>query len=91
MFDKFGNAAERLATNASRRAFLGRLGKRALALAGLFGFAASTAEANPTWFCCSYYSWPGGYTLCSQNNCPKKYLGVPLSSSWQVPNCESCG
>jgi hypothetical protein len=34
MFDKIGDAAERLATNVSRRNFLGWAGKSALALAG---------------------------------------------------------
>jgi hypothetical protein len=37
MFDKLGQAAERLATHVSRRAFLGRLGKGALVMAGVLG------------------------------------------------------
>ncbi len=35
MFDKVSEAAERLATNVSRRAFLGRLGQGALATVGV--------------------------------------------------------
>jgi hypothetical protein len=35
MFDKVSQAAEKLATNVSRRAFLGRLGQGALATAGV--------------------------------------------------------
>jgi hypothetical protein len=34
MFDRISEAAEKLATNVSRRSFMGGLGKRALALAG---------------------------------------------------------
>ena len=37
MFEKFGQAAERLATSASRRQFLGRVGQGALVLAGALG------------------------------------------------------
>jgi hypothetical protein len=35
MFERVGRAAERVATGVSRRAFLGRLGKGALATAGV--------------------------------------------------------
>jgi hypothetical protein len=37
MFDRVSEAAEKLATNVSRRAFLGRLGKGALTVAGAVG------------------------------------------------------
>src|SRR5262249_12094558 len=37
MFDKFGEAAERLATDLSRRQMLGRCARSALALAGVLG------------------------------------------------------
>jgi hypothetical protein len=37
MFDKVGQVAERMATNVSRRAFIGGLGKGALAVAGAMG------------------------------------------------------
>jgi hypothetical protein len=37
MFDKVSQAAEKLATNVSRRDFLGRLGQGALAIAGTMG------------------------------------------------------
>jgi len=37
MFDKVSLAAEKLATNVSRRDFLGRLGRGALATAGVLG------------------------------------------------------
>jgi hypothetical protein len=37
MFDKVSQAAEKLATNVSRRAFLGRLGQGALTTAGVVG------------------------------------------------------
>src|SRR5439155_1119982 len=37
MFDKFGQIAEQLATNVSRRQFLGRFGRGALAVAAAVG------------------------------------------------------
>jgi hypothetical protein len=37
MFDKISDAAEKVATNVSRRAFLGRLGQGALITAGVLG------------------------------------------------------
>jgi hypothetical protein len=37
MFDKVSQVAEKVATNVSRRAFLGRLGQGALVLAGAMG------------------------------------------------------
>jgi hypothetical protein len=37
MFDRVSEAAEKLATNVSRRAFLGRLGQGALGLAAVIG------------------------------------------------------
>jgi hypothetical protein len=37
MFDRVGSLAERVATDVSRRAFLGRLGQSALVLAGIAG------------------------------------------------------
>ncbi len=37
MFDKVSQAAEKVATNVSRRAFLGRLGQGALATVGVLG------------------------------------------------------
>src|SRR6266478_7694129 len=47
MFDKISKAAERVATNVSRRIFLGRLGQGALAAAGVVaGMVAFGAEAR---------------------------------------------
>jgi hypothetical protein len=37
MFERVGDLAERVATNVSRRAFLGRLGQSALGLAAVIG------------------------------------------------------
>lgn len=37
MFDRVSDAAERLATSVSRRAFMGRLGKGALGMAAVLG------------------------------------------------------
>ncbi len=52
MFDRLGDAAERLATNVSRRAFLGRLGQAALGtagvLAGVLAFGRSARAGKPS-------------------------------------------
>jgi hypothetical protein len=48
MFERVGSLAERVATNVSRRAFLGRLGQAALgSAAALGGFLAFPANASP--------------------------------------------
>jgi hypothetical protein len=68
MFDKVGQAAERLATHVSRRAFFGRLGQRALATAGaLGGMLAFGGKAQ------AYILWCGGVRclpgqLCGWNH-----------------------
>jgi len=55
MFDKIGDAAERLATNVSRRNFLGWAGKSALALAGaVAGLLALPGNAQAADVCCAY-------------------------------------
>jgi hypothetical protein len=47
MFDRVSEAAERLATNVSRRAFIGRMGKGALGMAaGLSGLLAFAGRAE---------------------------------------------
>ena len=52
MFERVGSFAERMATGVSRRAFLGRLGKGALATAGVVaGMFALGGEAKAIYFC----------------------------------------
>jgi hypothetical protein len=67
MFDKVTEAAERLATGVSRRAFLSGLGRGALATAGvLAGILAFGGTARAQVFC------PSGYYRCSTSGpcCP---------------------
>ena len=74
MFEKVSQAAERLATGVSRRGFLDRLGKGALALAGVLGGVlawSGPAQATPgAWVrCCARQktacgSPPGGVVSC---------------------------
>jgi hypothetical protein len=56
MFEKVSQAAERLATRVSRRDFLGRLGKSALALAGALGgvlaFSGRALAQRAPWASC---------------------------------------
>jgi hypothetical protein len=87
MFDRVGSLAERVATNLSRRAFLGHLGQGALGLAavigGILAFPAN-AEASGN-LCCLYPSLSGGFCFhAKQGSCPsqgvlvvcKQYPGV---------------
>jgi hypothetical protein len=72
MFEKFGDAAEKLAISVSRRAFLGRLGQSALGLAavvgGILAFPAQTQAANGD-VCCLFGSI---YTGFCKRHVPKK-------------------
>ncbi len=64
MFDKVSQAAETVAINVSRRAFLGRLGQGALITAGVLGGMHLLAgKAQATW--CRTSS--GGLELCQPN------------------------
>jgi hypothetical protein len=52
MFDRVGSSAERVATDVSRRAFLGRLGQGALGFATVIGSVVSLpsqARAAEAW------------------------------------------
>jgi len=81
MFDKVSQAAERLATHVSRRAFLGRLGQGALATAGVLGgMLAFGGKAQ------AYILWCGGVqcppaSICVNRVCwcqkmiHKKFVG----------------
>ncbi len=64
MFDKVSQVAEKLATNVSRRAFLGRLGQGALITAGVLGGMHLLAgKAQALW--CPTAS--GGLQKCEPN------------------------
>jgi hypothetical protein len=69
MFDKFSDAAEKLASNLSRRSFLGRLGTCALAVTGLFAFA-SSASAKGAYRCCGVCGIVNGRPLCTYSCYP---------------------
>jgi hypothetical protein len=67
MFEKVSQVAERVASLASRRAFLGKLGRGALAMVGLLGgllALPSRADAGPYHCYCSYDSYSGRITGC---------------------------
>jgi hypothetical protein len=88
MFDKFSEAAEKLATNVSRRAFLGRLGEGALALAAVVGGVLalpSRAQATRPGKCCTYRC---GFYECIysavHNSCP---CGGVLGNCPTVSDC----
>jgi hypothetical protein len=84
MFDRVSEAAEKLATNVSRRQFMGGLGKGALALAGAIGamlafpdlvqarhFCSCTGSQGTSggWVCT--YACPDGSTLTVGAKAPK--------------------
>jgi hypothetical protein len=76
MFDRVSEAAEKLATNISRRAFMGRLGKGALGLAAVLGGIVALpgqAEAGSN-KCCICTSSPGGST-CFKTSKPCRGSG----------------
>jgi hypothetical protein len=105
MFEKLGRIAEGAATglSSSRRGFLGRLGRSALAAAGALGVAAagSMAQAGGGAVCCKYvYKLNGTYhahtfyyvcqpagTTCA----PYIFETEPLVNQRNVSDCTKCG
>jgi hypothetical protein len=94
MFDRVSEAAEKLATNVSRRAFLGGLGKGALALAGAMGTMLAfpgMVHASSGCFCpnggspCCIYTCADGSQLTTRTNsickCSPQHKGCALSAS----------
>ncbi len=88
MFEKIVDVAERSATRASRRQFLGRIGRGALFTAGVVGgFLAFGSEARAgrrrrrctTDTCC-----PRGY-ICEDGRCVKGVRPQVCSTDSQVP------
>jgi hypothetical protein len=73
MFEKLSEIAERSATSASRREFLGRVGRRAMIAAGVVGgFLAfgSEGQAGKNRRCTSDANCPRGY-ICEGGGCVK--------------------
>jgi hypothetical protein len=100
MFDKISDAAEKLATDVSRRGFLGSLGRCAAATAlGVAGMLAAVDSARAGsaqhshgagQVCCFYSCGPGrGYKKCKQE-CPAPDAGCFLYASSIVRNCSQC-
>lgn len=70
MFDKVGQFAEQMATNVSRRQFLGWFGRSALAIAaGLGGLLAFPALSRADKLVCGAGSSPGCIGLVEGSNC----------------------
>jgi hypothetical protein len=95
MFDKFSEAAEKLASNVSRRAFLGSLGRfagaAALATAGVLT-TAGAARAGAGVTCCHYYNAAGYFcaaTQCVRGACPPGY-GTCQPRATAVRSCAQC-
>ncbi len=72
MFEKIGRLAEKAATNVSvsRRGFLGRLSKAALAVAGVLVFVSSASAGRTRYsrtglICCGSCGFVNGRPLCT--------------------------
>jgi len=104
MFDKVSQAAEKLAINVSRRAFLGRLGQGALATAGVVGailaFGGKAQAGYSGWCEVKYNGRLWYYTgTCVSPDCHKGRSfhcgggslrpGAPLCSTYVGP--QLCG
>jgi hypothetical protein len=95
MFDRVGSMAERMATNVSRRAFLGRLGQGALVLAGAFGAMLAFPGVGQAKGCGDHaclgccYTCSNGTVLCTppnpQGRCNDTSKGCPFSAECYCP------
>jgi hypothetical protein len=88
----------------SRRGFLGRLGRSALAAAGALGIAAGAlARGGGGAVCCKYEYLGGGhrhyyghkywYFVCQPagTTCASWFKDLPLVSQTNVSDCTKCG
>jgi hypothetical protein len=92
MFDKIGDAAEKLAINVSRRAFLGRLGQGAFGLAAaIVSVLAFPREAQASELCC-FYSTPSGCCCFKPQHpaCPRGGVLVDCKRSCYQNRCGYC-
>ena len=92
MFERFAQAAERAAMSASRREFLGRLGKAAMGAAGVVGtvlLMPGNAQAHPNECKICYYTCASGLkkVIYMIKKCPATDDGCPLTSEGKC----SCG
>jgi hypothetical protein len=80
MLQRMGRVAERVATSVSRRTFLGKLGRGALAVAGVAGgflISSSAARADGKHCCLFSAEGIGGGTFCFPRDggrCPRGLL-----------------
>jgi hypothetical protein len=91
MFEKFANAAEQAATSASRRDFLGSVGKAAMGLSGAIGAVLLLPEAAHAGEkkCreCIYTCADGRKTaIVGVRKCPATNAGCNLTSEVKI-NC----
>ena len=82
MIDKLSRLAEQVATNVSRRGFMGRVGKGAMAVAatvcGMLGYSAVAEEAAED-------EKKGGHGCCGNGKCPK-----PTGQKVKFRGTENC-
>jgi hypothetical protein len=86
MFERISDAAERVATNVSRRAFLGRLGQGALGLAAILGgVLAFPAQAEAGNSCCVVSAGLACLYYKNRGNCACG--GVKVDCNKASPTC----
>jgi hypothetical protein len=105
MFDRVGSLAERVATDVSRRAFLGRLGQGALVLAGAMGallafpglgqakgctYPGGAHGGGGTFACCCYDCGNGVYISYAGDACTNKVCKTNWKGCTLAP-AASCG
>ena len=85
MFEKFSQIAEQAATSASRRQFLGRLGKGALAAAAaVSGLLVFPGDAEAATTVCGRGSWLACQGRMEGSRC---YVGRFVGVCLVAPNC----
>jgi hypothetical protein len=100
MFDRVGSLAERVATSVSRRAFLGRMGQGALAVAGgmaallAFPQVAQAAQRVCTYRCSSNFikparTWIATQSVSCKQPCPR-ILGNPMMATCFLTSATGC-
>jgi hypothetical protein len=85
MFERVGSIAERVATDVSRREFLGRLGRGALGLAAVIGGMLAFPSQAPAGaskggaICCLYVLGRGGPVRCKKGGCSPGTIGSQVA------------
>ena len=96
MFDRVGSLAEKVATNVSRRAFLGRMGQAAVGVAGLLAFpqVVKASQKVCTYLCSTNgvkpaRTWIETQSVGCNKPCPL-ILGNPMLATCRLTSESGC-